>query len=151
MLDDAYQQWLYHHLGTFDGQGVVDILILLRHCKLSILEILEILVHLHQKSLYQFEGDFQAYLHTEKSTSLYFFLDIYQRSSKRAILGNMVMPGYTNSHSINSKEPFMFVYRLKIGFILHVFLQILQGYYKLVIFRTLTMVCYITQSDITNL
>ena len=109
------------------------------------------LVHLHRKSLYQFEGDFHAYLHAEKSTSLYFFLEIYQRSSKLAILGNMVMPGYTHSHSINSKELFMFVYRLKIGLILHVFLEILQGYHKRVIFRTFTMVCYITQRDIINL
>ena len=51
----------------------------------------------------------------------------------------------------NLKEPFMFIYRLKIGFILHVFLEILQGYYKLVILRTLRMVGYITQSDIMNL
>ena len=45
----------------------------------------------------------------------------------------------------------MFIYRLKTGFILHVFLEILQGYYKLVILHTLRMVGYITQSDIINL
>ena len=45
----------------------------------------------------------------------------------------------------------MFIYRLKVGFILHVFLEILEGYYKLVILHTLGMVGYITQSDIINL
>ena len=106
------------------------------------------LVHPYQKSLYQFEGDFHAYLHAKKSASLYFFLEIFQKNSKPAILGNFRMPEYT--HSINMKEPFMFIYRLKIGFILHVFLEILQGYYKLVILRTLRIVGYITQSDIIN-
>ena len=61
MLDHAYQQWQYRHLGEFDGQGVLDILILWRHCKLSILGILGMLVHHHQKSLYQF-----VYLHAKK-------------------------------------------------------------------------------------
>ena len=43
----------------------------------------------------------------------------------------------------------MFIYRLKTSFICHViFLEILQGYYKLVILRTLRMVGHITQSDI---
>ena len=73
-------------------------------------------------------------------------LEIFQRNSKLAISGNLGMPEYT--HSISLKEPFMFIYWLKIGFILHVFLEILQGYYKLVILRKLRMVGYKTQSDI---
>ena len=54
-----------------------------------------------------------------------------------------------NTHTQYQYErTFMFIYRLKIGFILHVFLEILQGYYKLVILRTLRMLGYITQHDI---
>ena len=60
------------------------------------------LVHPHQKSLYQFEGDFHAYLHAKKSTSLYFFFEIFQINSKFAILFNLGMSEYT--HSIILKE-----------------------------------------------
>ena len=56
-----------------------------------------------------------------------------------------------NTHTQYQYErTFMFIYRLKIGFILHVFLEILQGYYKLVILRILRIVGHITQSDIIN-
>ena len=40
--------------------------ILLRHCKLAILGTLGILDHPHQKSWYQFVGNFYAYLHAKK-------------------------------------------------------------------------------------
>ena len=80
--------------------------------------------------------------------SLYFFLEIFQRNSKLAILGNLGMPG---KHSINLKLPFMFINRLKTGFIFHVFFQILQGYYKLIILPTLRMIGYIAESVIINL
>ena len=80
--------------------------------------------------------------------SLYFFLEIFQRNSKLAILGNLGMPG---KQSINLKLPFMFINRLKTGFIFHVFFQILQGYYKLIILPTLRMIGYIAESVIINL
>ena len=38
------------------------------------------LVHPHQKSLYQFEGNFHAYLHAKKSTPVY--LETFQINSK---------------------------------------------------------------------
>ena len=40
------------------------------------------LVHPHQKSLYQFEGNFHAYLHAKKSTPVYFSLETFQINSK---------------------------------------------------------------------
>ena len=106
------------------------------------------LVYPHQKSLYQFAGDFHAYLHAKKSTSLYFFFEIFQINSKFAILGNLGMSEYT--HTVSIWKKLLSIYRVKIGFILHVFLEILQEYYELIL-RTLRMVGYITQSDIINL
>ena len=70
MLDYVYQQWQYHHLGKFNGQGVVDILILQIQYKLTILGLSGMLVHPHQKSLYQFERDFHVCLHVKTFTLL---------------------------------------------------------------------------------
>ena len=60
-----------------------------------------------------------------------------QRKSRLVILGNLGMPGHTHlNDSINLKKSLMFICKQKINFILPVFLDILQRYYKLVILGT---------------
>ena len=58
-----------------------------------------------------------------------------QRNSSLVILGNMGMPGHTHLKydSINLMKPSMFNYRQKINFILHVFLEVLEKYCKLLL------------------
>ena len=67
--------------------------ILQRHCKVAILVPFGMLAHPHQKSYYQFVGNFHAYLLAKNQLHTHFFLKILQGNSKLVILGNLGMSG----------------------------------------------------------
>ena len=85
----------------------------------------------HQKSLYQFVGNFHAYLHAKDQLHHSLFFKILQRKSKLVILGNLGMPGHRHLKSINLREPSILICIQKINFILYVFLEITERYCKL--------------------
>ena len=82
------------------------------------------LVHPHQKSLYQFEGNFQAYPHTKNELQPTFLL----RYSKE--IANLYFGQFGHAWP-NRKCYYKFkkiIYWQKIDFILRVFLEIIQEY-----------------------
>ena len=55
----------------------------------------------------------------------HFFLKILQRNSKLVILGNLGMPGHTHlKYSINLRKHLTSIFRQRINFILHNFLEL---------------------------
>ena len=67
----------------------------------------------------------------------HFFINM-QRNSKLVILSNLSMRGHTDLMT----KPLTFICMQKINFIFHVFFEILQRYWKLVILGTLDMPGY---------
>ena len=61
-------------------------------------------------------------------------------SGKVVILGHLGMPGHKHlkwQYQFKKKKPLLFIYRQKINFVLHIFLEILERYCKVVILDTL--------------
>ena len=85
-----------------------------RHCKLAILGTFGVLDHPHQKSYYQFVGNFRAYLHPK--IQLHYSLLSYDIAKNSELIRfNLVMSGHTHTQndSINLKKPLMFICRKK--------------------------------------
>ena len=88
------------------------------------------LAHPHQKSLYQFEGNFHANLHAKNQLHSTSFLRYFKEKANLLFWVILAcLTTHTWNNSINLKKSLMRIYRQKVGFILHVFLEILQTCY----------------------
>ena len=114
----------------------------LRHYKdwLAILGSLGILEHSHHTT--NFWKSFTLIYVQKINFIAQFFLKILQRNSKPAILGNLDMSGHTHTPKVTVpiwRNLWCLSACKKNNFILHVFLEILQRSWKLVILSTLSM------------
>ena len=77
------------------------------------METLGVLDHLHQKSYYQFVGNFRAYLHAKINFITHFFLTILQKTANLLCLTWSCLATHTQNDSTNLKKPLMFICKKK--------------------------------------
>ena len=110
---------------------------------------LGILDHPHKNHSINFSQTFLLICMQQINFIICFFLNILQTNSKHFTLRNVGMPGHT-SKRILSKNLWRLSGGKKINFFLHVFLEILQRYYKLVVLGTWLSTSKVTPSTSRN-